>query len=76
MMLNQCPFKFQAINTIMRLTHPYGLISHILELSSKYGVAFEGFIEETHSTYRLIERKVAMEEKGKEKQFQHLDAEG
>lgn len=37
---------------------------HILELSATYGVAFEGFKEETHALLmRLDERKTAMENK-------------
>lgn len=37
---------------------------HILELSATYGVAFEGFKEETHALLmRLDERKTSMENK-------------
>ncbi|KAG5569758.1 hypothetical protein H5410_059524 [Solanum commersonii] len=39
--------------------------SHILELSKTYGVAFEGFREETHALLmKLDERKSVMEKKG------------
>ncbi|KAG5568488.1 hypothetical protein H5410_064496 [Solanum commersonii] len=39
--------------------------SHILELKKTYGVAFEGFREETHALLmKLDERKSVMERKG------------